>query len=139
MKEGKRTVGVVLLAFSRPARGVLIERRSDNISFGGLWCLPCGHLELDETGEEAAARETLEETGILYNSHEIELIEVDTSPTIHNQNVVLRYYTEAVGKIVQPLNDDEVKCIRWIGLDEVDDFNWAFNHGEVIKRVLSKL
>lgn len=141
MKEDKRTVGVVLLVSSLIAgeAHILIEERSDNIPHGGLWCLPCGHLELNETGEEASVRETFEETGILYGSDKIKLLEVDTSPTIHNQNVILRYYTKAKGTIIQTFNKDEVKQIKWIKLEEVDNFNWAFNHGEVIKRMLFKL
>lgn len=31
----------------------------------GFWALPAGYLEMDETVEEAAARETLEETGFV--------------------------------------------------------------------------
>lgn len=141
MKENKRTVGVVLLALKKIGNQayILIEERADNISFGGMWCLPCGGLEFDETGEQAAARETFEETGILYDSHDIKLVEVDTSPTIYKQNVVLRYFTEAKGTIIQPFNKDEVKQIKWIKLDEVDNYDWAFNHGEVIKRVFRKL
>ena len=39
---------------------LLLQRRSDN----GLWGLPGGLLELDETYEEAARREIREETGL---------------------------------------------------------------------------
>ena len=39
---------------------VLFQRRSDN----GLWGLVGGLLELDETYEQAAMREILEETGL---------------------------------------------------------------------------
>ena len=30
----------------------------------GGWCIPCGHVEWDETVEEAALREMAEETGL---------------------------------------------------------------------------
>lgn len=39
---------------------VLLTRRADN----GLWCLPSGHMEVGETIEQAAVRETREETGL---------------------------------------------------------------------------
>ena len=39
---------------------ILLQRRSDN----GLWGLPGGLLELEETFEEAAVREVREETGL---------------------------------------------------------------------------
>jgi len=39
---------------------ILLVRRTDD----GLWCLPCGWVEPDESPEEAAVRETREETGL---------------------------------------------------------------------------
>ena len=53
---------------------VLLTRRQDN----GLWCLPGGHMDLDETIGQTAVREAEEETGLrvqierlvgLYSSH----------------------------------------------------------------------
>ncbi|MEU9032798.1 NUDIX domain-containing protein [Streptomyces sp. NPDC048383] len=40
---------------------VLLQRRTDN----GMWALPGGKMELGESIGECAARETLEETGIV--------------------------------------------------------------------------
>ena len=40
---------------------VLLQRRSDN----GRWGLPGGRMEIGESAEECAVRETWEETGIL--------------------------------------------------------------------------
>lgn len=45
-------------------RILLVKRCGLDINFPGLWCLPGGHLEPGETAEEAAVRETWEETGI---------------------------------------------------------------------------
>jgi ADP-ribose pyrophosphatase YjhB (NUDIX family) len=43
-----------------PEGRVLLVRRSDD----GLWCLPCGWVEPNESPEEAAVREVREETGL---------------------------------------------------------------------------
>lgn len=40
--------------------GLLLQRRTDN----GLWGIPGGSLEINETTEEAARREVREETGL---------------------------------------------------------------------------
>lgn len=48
-------VAVVLLEDGK----LLLGKRRD-----GGWCIPCGHVEWDETIEQAAVREYLEETGL---------------------------------------------------------------------------
>jgi 8-oxo-dGTP diphosphatase len=40
---------------------LLVKR---NASYGGMWCIPCGHVEYDEDVRAAAAREFKEETGL---------------------------------------------------------------------------
>lgn len=52
-------LGVIL----RKEREVLLGKRK-NAHGEGTWCFPGGHLELNETFEECAARETFEETGM---------------------------------------------------------------------------
>ncbi len=55
------TVSVGCLPLN-PAGEVVLVRRAIEPGIG-LWAHPGGHLKLDETVEEGAARETLEETG----------------------------------------------------------------------------
>lgn len=52
-------VGAEAAVFDREGR-ILLVRRSDD----GLWCLPCGWVESNESPEEAAIREAREETGL---------------------------------------------------------------------------
>lgn len=47
-------------AIFEPEGRILLVRRSDD----GLWCLPCGWVEPNESPEEAAVREAREETGL---------------------------------------------------------------------------
>jgi 8-oxo-dGTP pyrophosphatase MutT (NUDIX family) len=49
----------VAVVFDEAGR-VLLTRRADN----GRWCLPSGEMEVGESVEEAAVRETREETGL---------------------------------------------------------------------------
>jgi 8-oxo-dGTP diphosphatase len=51
------TVGVAIVLIEEQ-RLLLGERRD------GGWCIPCGHVEWDETIEQAAKREFFEETGL---------------------------------------------------------------------------
>jgi ADP-ribose pyrophosphatase YjhB (NUDIX family) len=51
------TVGVAVVLLENEQ--LLLGERRD-----GGWCIPCGHVEWDESVEEAATREFLEETGL---------------------------------------------------------------------------
>ena len=52
-------VGACTIVFN-DAGQVLLTRRADN----GLWCVPGGHMDMDETIQRTAIRETKEETGL---------------------------------------------------------------------------
>lgn len=52
-------VGGCAIIFDEQGR-VLLTRRADN----GLWCVPGGHMDMDETIENTAIREVKEETGL---------------------------------------------------------------------------
>lgn len=57
------TVGVAVILLREEASGareVLLGKRQD-----GGWCIPCGHVEWDESIQQAARREFKEETGLL--------------------------------------------------------------------------
>ena len=136
-----RSVACVLFAFSKNENGewcVLANKRGEGTPDNqGLWNVTCGYLDFHENGEECAQRENFEETGIFINLDKINLWTVNTKPDENRQNVVLRYYSILDN---QPNNfstenseHGEVEDIKWIPLSEVDNYDWAFGHGELIK------
>lgn len=110
--------------------------------FVGCWCLPCGYLDYDETIEEALKREVFEETGVLLDENTIDLLEVNSNPkSDKRQNVTFRY--QAITKENNLTNISlttensepyEVSDVKWIPMDEIDNYKWAFNHKELIKQ-----
>ncbi|WP_416828854.1 NUDIX hydrolase [Ectobacillus polymachus] len=101
---------------------ILLQKRSDN----GLWGHPGGYMELDETIEETARRETWEETGLTLGK--LELLGVYSGPnferTLQNGDevsLVKFMFTchEFSGTLHE--NNDETLQLRFFGLDELPE------------------
>lgn len=101
---------------------ILLEERSDD----GYFDFPGGAIDLKETMEEAAARELLEETGLI--ADELELLKVYSGEITHyvyfNGDEI--YGVDAVylcykwhGSLKPQL--DEVKSLKFYSLDQMPD------------------
>lgn len=104
---------------------LLLVRRSDD----GCWALPCGWVEPSETPEEAAVRETLEETGL-------EVRVLDQVAAIHRlpserdgPHAVLSvvYLAEVMGGDLSP--STETPEVSFRNPDEITA--WHRNHKEL--------
>lgn len=114
----------------------------------GKWNLTCGYLDFDETGMEAAARETFEETGVDISNETTKLLFVNTDPNRDKrQNVSLRYGVRLKGKkefyekhFSREHNEkDEAGEIRFIDINDLDKYEWAFNHNEILRGMLDTI
>lgn len=100
----------------------------------GLWVQPGGHVELNESMEEAAIREVYEETGLM-----VELIgnrvprECDyILPLAIQKNLVkddhihmdFVYVAKVIGNNELVQNVEETDGIKWYSLDEINDSNF---------------
>ena len=135
-------VGIVLGKF-RGDTYVLIEERSLTMTDQpGRWCLPCGYIDWDENGLQAMIRELYEETSLfipkynkfLVNANKCDPFMVNTDVTENRQNVVLYYgfvfdFNED-GLPLEPLAhvDHEISDVRWVKLNDVNQYNLAFGH-----------
>lgn len=141
-----RSVAVVCFTLA-PINGkwcVLANQRGKGTpDFQGYWNAPCGYLDYNETTAECAIRETLEETGV--KIHNPTFWSFNDIPDDGNQNVTFRYY--AILPEAQQLNvsalecgeENEVDSLKWIPIDEIDNYEWAFNHHLLIKILNSEL
>ena len=108
--------------------------------YKGYWCMPCGFIEAYETGEQAASRETVEETGMFVFPKDFIFYGVETDPTISNNgNVTLRYYTKIYRGILPETwsVSEEAADIEWIPLNKIEDYDWAFHHKELIYEIIN--
>jgi 8-oxo-dGTP pyrophosphatase MutT (NUDIX family) len=99
----------------------------------GLWCLPCGYLDFNENITQAAIRECYEEMGIdissVVSNHPWR---INSDPSENRQNVVFHF--DAVFKELKPLqpNPDEVDDAKWVTIQQLKDFQFAFKHDQII-------
>jgi len=88
------------------------------------WCLPKGHLEGDETPEEAAVREIAEETGIVSEVvRELGTIDYWFTGTDRRVHKVVHHFllTALGGELtVEGDPDGEAELAEWIALEELD-------------------
>ena len=100
-------------------KGLLLEKRTDT----GEWCVPGGAIELNETLEEALAREVKEETNLDIANPKLFDIKANVHMVYPNKDEV--YYTDVV-YIVNEFSgelkpDGESTELRFFGLDELPE------------------
>jgi 8-oxo-dGTP diphosphatase len=114
---------------------LLIQRGID--PFKGMWALPGGFVNLDETLEEAAARELMEETGL--KGIELEQVHtfsaLDRDPRHRTIGTVYKGIISAEHSEAQA--GDDASDAKWFQVDQLPEL--AFDHAEVINVVLSSL
>lgn len=106
----------------------------------GLWNVPAGYLDYNETLEDCALRETFEETGVKLNKNQLNLFEVDsTCDNEHkSQNVIIAYWTTIKGAVIltnENADENEVEEIKWIPIVDIEKYQWiSKRHYNRIKR-----
>lgn len=121
---------------------ILANKRGPNTpdpEFRGCWCMPCGYLDYNETIKEAAAREVFEETGVKLNPNNLILFYINDIPEDDKrQNVTFRYRCtvkepiEDIKLTDKNSEDEEVSGIKWVPVNKVNNYKWAFNHDKII-------
>lgn len=150
-----RSVAVVVVLACMDPNGYyrfVIEKRGNNpgLDKKGLWCLPCGYLDWDESGTDAVRREVWEEVGLDLNDYlGLQLPRspgidnpwyVKTKPDENRQNVTLRYgmiFIKQDLPTLIPNNDcepDEVADAKWVTYSDIKlgKYEFAFGHDKVI-------
>lgn len=104
-------VGVII----RKGDHVLLLRRK-YVHGAGTWSTPGGHLEFNETPEECAVRETLEETGLAVNNPRFVALTNDIFEVEHKHYITIWMqvdYTGGEPTLSAPEESDQVGWFPW--------------------------
>jgi 8-oxo-dGTP diphosphatase len=125
------TADIIILRKSKDEQFVLLIERK-HPPFEGMWALPGGFLDMDETLETAALRELQEETGItgveLKQFHTFS--KVDRDPRHRTITTVFIGFTDDT---ISPVAGDDAANVQWFSMDKLPPL--AFDHGEVMEMV----
>ena len=129
------TADVAVLRLEELPEILLIQRKDP--PFKDLWALPGGFMEMEETLEETARRELMEETGIRAD----ELIRFDTYDRPGRDprgrtitQVFVMIWTAALG---MPVAGSDAAGLQWFRLDKLPVL--AFDHQQIINDVLQMI
>ena len=106
----------------------------------GKWNCPCGYLDYNETVEQACLREVKEETNLTVGPSLLNFLWIDSTPKGRTQNVSIAFWAFSLSYAGQTITGEfadngEVDDVEWIGLDELDKYDWAFQHNYTIMRI----
>ena len=124
VKRPRVGVGCILLSPQHEAKLLIGERQGSHGA--GKWALPGGHLEQNESWQECAEKEVLEECGIRIRTTRWEMLHVsnDPMPEEDRHYVTIFMYAFLVSKEdegIVNLESEKCKGWEWVRLEDVQD------------------
>ena len=128
-RQPETTVAAIISRLQGDDEYILITKRRIN-PYLNKWCLPGGHINRYETAENAVIREVREETGLDYQPKFYNYFD-EIIPDKNVHAVVLVFIGVSEGVLVR--DNDEVSDAKWILLIDILNYDFAFQHGEILK------
>lgn len=107
---------------------LLIERGGE--PYKGCWAFPGGFLEMDESAEEGAKRELMEETGLA--TPFVKQFHAFSAPGRDPRERVLTIAYYSVVRLSEVKGMDDARQAKWFALDEIPE-KLAFDHEEMLR------
>ena len=128
MKNYRNPMPTVDIILQQESNILLIKRKND--PFKDHLSLPGGFVNEGELVEEAAKRETWEETSLTIEP--IEILGVYSDPNRDPRGHVLSVvWVAIVVNGVARANDDSIE-VQWVPLNDIDSTRLAFDHKQIL-------
>jgi 8-oxo-dGTP diphosphatase len=122
------TVDVVLITREKEPRVLLIQRKRD--PFAGMWALPGGFIEMNETLEQSARRELKEETGLTVGKLEQLATFGDPGRDPRGRTISVAYLARVAAAKLNPIAADDAANVAWHSLRKPTPL--AFDHAQIL-------
>jgi len=136
-------VGVGFGVMIKKDKQILLGKRhedpekADSLLHGaGTWTMPGGKIDFGEAFEEAAGRETMEETGIKVNQDKFKLISVSNDRVEDAHFVTLGFLCEEFEGEPKVMEPDEITQSQWFDIENVPE-NMFFPSRKVLDNYLA--
>ena len=104
----------------------------------GLWAVPSGFLEVGESLEQGAVRETWEETGLVVDPEHLQLCSIVNMTSIEQVAIMFRVHLDAM-----PILTPGLECldVAFLAANEIpaDQFAWRSTMGDGPERFYREL
>jgi 8-oxo-dGTP diphosphatase len=131
------TVDVIIFTLRDDALQVLLITRK-HPPFQGMWAIPGGFIELDESLEDAALRELKEETNVggdVYLEQLYTYGDPDRDP--RGRVITVAYFAVVPATAIHPRAGDDAAEARWWPMNDLPPL--AFDHDEILPYALQRL
>jgi 8-oxo-dGTP diphosphatase len=127
------TADLVILTIRDGMLSVLLVER-ENEPFRGRLALPGGFLRGDESLEQAAARELVEETGLDAGALRLQQVGVYSAPDRdpRRPRVVTCAYLAIAPDLPVPVAGSDARAARWVPVAEASAEGLAFDHDRIL-------
>jgi len=122
------SVDIVIVTRELKPRVLLIRRGHE--PFQGCWAIPGGFVDMDESLEDAARRELLEETGVRMNKLTQLHAFGDPQRDPRGRNISVTYLAQVDADDLQPRAGDDAAEVAWFSLARPPQL--AFDHKDIL-------
>ncbi len=122
---------VDIIIYNSNIKSILLIKRKYE-PFSGLWAIPGGFMDMDETPEQAASRELEEETHLkIFNLKQFKTYgAIDRDPRHRTISTVFFYITNSKTNNDAKAGDDAAQT-KWFSINKLPKL--AFDHSTIIK------